>query len=264
MNFLPIAEFEANSDLNSSTEVSPFLATKGYHPRSGFEPPTPWEGKDLTSTARTELRAADKLIDKIKFMKIYLQQQLRWAQALQAEQANRKRQPAPAFKVGDMVMLDTRNIKTRRPSDSLDHKNLGPFKIVRAINNSAYELDLPSSMKIFPVFHPWLLHLDGSDPLPGQVNPPPPPVATDDGEDAWKAIEIVDSTIDKRRKDPITGKKGCLMYKIKYKGYDDWNSKPGWQIWTDAVGCTDLVTDYHYKQGPTKPGPHSSFRTPDD
>jgi len=35
----------------------------------------------------------------------------------------------------------------------------------------------------------------------------------------YKAKEILDLTINKRRKDPITGKKRCLIYKIKYTGY---------------------------------------------
>jgi hypothetical protein len=43
--FLPIAEFEANSSISASTGVSPFMATKGYQPRSGHEPP-----KDMTNT----------------------------------------------------------------------------------------------------------------------------------------------------------------------------------------------------------------------
>ena len=65
-----------------------------------------------------------------------------------------------------MVMLDVRNINTTRPNKSLDYKNLGPFEVVRVINNSAYELKLPPAMEgIFPVFHPWLLHLDNSSPL---------------------------------------------------------------------------------------------------
>ena len=40
VDHVPIAEFEVNSDLNTSTGVSPFLLTKGYIPRSGVEPPT--------------------------------------------------------------------------------------------------------------------------------------------------------------------------------------------------------------------------------
>ena len=153
MSFLPIAEFEANADPNASG-LSPFLATKGYVPRSGVEPPTPWDST-ATQRAKNEFKAADSFVMKMQELRKYLREQLLWIQALQAEQANRRRHPAPEFKVGDMVMLDARNIKTTRPNKSLDHKNLGPFEIVRVINNSAYELKLPPAIEgIFPVFHP--------------------------------------------------------------------------------------------------------------
>ena len=38
-DWLPFAEFEVNSAVSSSTTIVPFLATKGYIPRSGLEPP---------------------------------------------------------------------------------------------------------------------------------------------------------------------------------------------------------------------------------
>ena len=68
-----------------------------------------------------------------------------------------------------MVMLDSRNIKTTRLNYSLDHKNLGPFPVTRVINNMVYELKLPERINIYLVFHPWLLHLDNSNPLSRQV-----------------------------------------------------------------------------------------------
>ena len=53
-----------------------------------------------------------------------------------------------------MVILDARNIKTTRLNKSLDHKNLGPFEIIRVINNSAYKLKLsPAIEGIFLVFY---------------------------------------------------------------------------------------------------------------
>ena len=67
-----------------------------------------------------------------------------------------------------MVILDIRNMKTDRPSRSLDYKNLGPFKVIKVLDNMAYKLDLLLVIKsIHLVFHPWLLHLDESNPLPG-------------------------------------------------------------------------------------------------
>ena len=259
VDFLPIAEFEANSDRSASTGVSPFMATKGYIPRSGLEPPTPWE-VSATQRGKRDMRTADAFIDKIEDLRKYLQKELKWAQALQTEYANRRRQPAPEFRVGDRVMLDGRNIPTTRPNKSLDFKNLGPFTVIRAINNTAYELDLPQTLRgIFPVFHPWLLHLDNSDPLPGQQEPPPPPVHVDEGYAHYVAEEIIDSKIDKRRNDPVTGQRGCLMYKIKYKGFDD---DPEWQPFQDTAQSADLVADFHHKY-PEKEGPHGSFQTPE-
>lgn len=158
-------------------------------------------------------------------------------------------------------MLDSRNIKTTRPVKSLDHKNLGLFKIIRAIDNNDYELELPKLINgVFPVFHPWLLHLDKSKPLPEQTEPPPPPVFIDDEGSDYMVEEVLDAKIDKRFKDPLTGKKGCLMYKIRYTGYDD--DVPAWQSYDEVAGCPDLVADFHFKY-PEKLGPHDSFRTPD-
>ncbi|KAI1559645.1 hypothetical protein PtrEW7m1_011820, partial [Pyrenophora tritici-repentis] len=142
-----------------------------------------------------------------------LRASMQWAQAKQAEYANEGRLPAPAFKVGDQVMLDTRNLRTKRPSASLDLKNRGPFTIVRAINNTAYELDLPANMKrIHNVFHPWLLHLVDDNPLTGQTQDPEVPAefdpeVEDDTEYTVEAIE--DCRINKKLKDPAArGRKG--------------------------------------------------------
>lgn len=262
VDMLPIAEFEANSDINVSTGLSPFLVTKGYIPRSGVEPPTPLD-PSATQRAKRDIKSADAFVEKIDKMRDYLRDQLKWSQALQKEQADRHRLPAPEFKVGDMVMLDRRNIKTVRPNKSLDHKNLGPYRVTKALGNMAYEVDLPQSLKIHPVFHPWLLHLDKSDPLPGQHIPPPPPVETDEDGDIYDVAEILDSKIDGRRKDPVTNEKGCLLYKIKWTGYKDDKDGITWEDFTSAAGCADLVADFHHSQ-PEKPGPHRSFKRPSE
>ena len=158
-------------------------------------------------------------------------------------------------------MLNARNIKTKRPSKGLDYKNLGPFKIVRAISNSAYELKLPQSMKsVFPVFHPWLLHPAYDNPLPGQRQLPPPPLEIDERGDVDEVDEVLDSRIDRRRVDVNTGERGCLMYKLKFPGEEE---PPEWQPYWDADGCDSLIADFHHKY-PDKPGPHRSFLKPAD
>jgi hypothetical protein len=172
-----MAEFEANVTVSSLTGFALFLLTKEYLPRDGIGPP-----KDLTGTApaKRENLNADAFAQWMKDMQTMLRSSLEWAQAKQAGYADQSRLSAPEFKVGDNVMLDTRNLKTRRPCPSLDYKNRGPFVITKVINNMAYELDLPPHMKrIHNVFHPWLLHLVEDSPLPGQVQDPEQPAEFD-------------------------------------------------------------------------------------
>src|SRR5690606_7007646 len=72
----------------------------------------------------------------------------------------RKRQDASnLFKVGDLVMLDGRNLRTRRPTKKFDHKLYGPFKIIKKIGENAFELDLSEhpTMRVHPVFNVALL-----------------------------------------------------------------------------------------------------------
>ena len=67
--------------------------------------------------------------------------------------------------------------------------------------------------------------------------------------------------MNKRKKDLVTSKRGYLMYKIRYIGYD--GEVPEWQIFTDTTRYLDLVANYHY-QHPNRAGPHRTFITPED
>ena len=58
------------------------------------------------------------------------------------------------FRVGNRVILNIKNIKTKRNNKGLNYKNLGSFIIKRIINNTAYKLDLSCIMaSIFLVFY---------------------------------------------------------------------------------------------------------------
>ncbi|KAA8616751.1 Chromo domain-containing protein [Pyrenophora tritici-repentis] len=206
----------------------------------------------------------------MKTLQDELRASMQWAQAKQAEYANEGRLPAPAFKVGDQVMLDTRNLRTKRPSASLDLKNRGPFTIVRAINNTAYELDLPANMKrIHNVFHPWLLHLVDDNPLTGQTQDPEVPAefdpeVEDDTEYTVEAIE--DCRINKKLKDPAArGRKGkttqgLLQYLVRWANYPDGPDNPSWEPYMNLADSADTVTRYHLDH-PNKPPMHRKFKS---
>ena len=163
----------------------------------------------LNPTNRAQIIAADATAERTEATQAFLREQISWTKALQEQQAKRHRHAAPELRVGDRVMLDAWYIKTSRPNAGLDHKKLGPYTIKRSINKAAYELDLPPSMKIYPVFHPWLLHLANDEPLPGQVVPLPPltEVNEEEGTGAYETTRVVASKISQRRKDPVTGQK---------------------------------------------------------
>jgi hypothetical protein len=61
------------------------------------------------------------------------------------------------LKKGDKVYLLRRNINIKRPSDKLDHKKLGPFKISEVVGLVNYHLELLKTMNIHFVFHILLL-----------------------------------------------------------------------------------------------------------
>ena len=113
----------------------------------------------------------------------HLQADIFHAQHRQQENADSKRQPAPAFKVGDKVWFNTQNVTTQCPSHKLDHRRLGPYEIIKVVSPYTYKLQFPAAVQYYPVQHVSLLDPFDDDPLPGQHNAPPPPVIMDDAEE---------------------------------------------------------------------------------
>ncbi|KAH8144283.1 uncharacterized protein LAJ45_11743 [Morchella importuna] len=147
--FLPLAEFAHN---NASTEplgVSPFFANYGYNPQLDVLP--------AEETRKVTPKEVREFANAISTLQAALRSEILYAQAAAAESANATRLPEPRLEVGDMVWLSRKHIRTTRPSDKLDHKRLGKFKILERIGSHAYRLELPASMKSHPVFHVSLL-----------------------------------------------------------------------------------------------------------
>ena len=135
--FLPLAEFVYNNAQNASTKVSPFYANYGYHPRSSPR---------LVITEEVVNPSAEELATKLQKIHTQLRSQLESAQATYKEKYDRHVKEHPPFAVGDKVWLMRKNIKTNRPSQKLDVKRLGPFKILEVIdeNKMIFKLELLS------------------------------------------------------------------------------------------------------------------------
>jgi hypothetical protein len=72
---------------------------------------------------------------------------------------NKSKLKRPRFRERDLIYLLRKNIKTTRPSDKLDYKKFGPFKVKRNIKDISYELYLPLTIRIYSVFYISLLEL---------------------------------------------------------------------------------------------------------
>ena len=61
------------------------------------------------------------------------------------------------YAVGDVVLLNTEYLRFKNRPKKLQKRFMGPFQIKRKISKVAYELDLPVSWSIHPIFHNSLL-----------------------------------------------------------------------------------------------------------
>ena len=73
------------------------------------------------------------------------------------------------LKEGDKVYLLRKNIVTKRPSYKLDHKKLGLFKIIKVKGLVNFQLVLPKTINIYPVFYISLLELAPLRALPAPI-----------------------------------------------------------------------------------------------
>ena len=77
---------------------------------------------------------------------------------------------------------------------SFDYQCLGPFVITTQINDATFLLNLPSHMRLHPVFHSSLLEPCYISSIPNRIVPPPPSVQLADGPE-YEVADILDSKI---------------------------------------------------------------------
>jgi len=97
---LGTAEFAYNNKINSSTKVLPFMANNGRNPRMGFE-----------MRKKGKVLRAEEFAVKMKEIQEEAQAVLRKAQEEMKKQADRHKGEVEEYKVGDMVLLSTKELK---------------------------------------------------------------------------------------------------------------------------------------------------------
>ena len=146
--FLPTVELVINSLPNSSTGFSPFYLNYGY------EPVTPIELIREDERAKTESVAS--FIQRVASDWKLARENLNRSVHLQTKYYDKKGRDV-GYKVGDLVLLSTRNLKLKSTPGKLQKRFVGPFRVIETIGEQAYRLSLPDEWRIHPVFHVSLL-----------------------------------------------------------------------------------------------------------
>lgn len=225
VSLLPTAQFAYNN-APGPTGISPFYANYGKHPRIDRE------NRELRPIAEK----AQIKVEEIKSLHEMLKEELQKIRQENAVRANKKRSEGPDFEEGEMVYLLRKNIKTKRPSDKLDHTKLGPYEIIEKLGPVTFRLKLPKRMRIHDVFHKSLLET-------APVNAQPSYVEIDE------EFEKQEYEVEEIRGHRKRGRGS--QYLVKWADYDESEN-----TWEPGGNLTpSLLRQYHQKQPKYHPSP---------
>jgi len=148
--WLGTAEFAYNNKVHSSTQMTPFKANYGQDPRMGFE-----------GRKKGKYEGAKKFIEKMKEIQEEARVALGKAQEEMKKYADRKRGEVNDYKVGDLVMLSTKDLKYQmvgRRTEKLTERFVGSYKVKKIVSSNAVELELSDTIKIHLVVNISRIH----------------------------------------------------------------------------------------------------------
>jgi len=138
-----MAEFAYNNKAHSSMKTLPFKANYRQDPRIEFK-----------MRKKGRYKGAEKFMTKMREIQEETKAALGKAQEEMKKYTNRKRAEVDEYKVEDLVMLSTKDLKYQmieRRIEKLTERFVGPYKIKKIVLTNAVELKLPSMIKIHPV-----------------------------------------------------------------------------------------------------------------
>ena len=144
---------------------------------------------------------------------------------------------SPAFKEGDLVWLDSRNLKTGQIR-KFSPRREGPFKIEKILGPVTAKLELPPRWKIHPVFHVSLLTPYHENETHGPNFTRPTPDLIDNKEE----YEI-ETIVSHRRKG------NQWQFLVKWKGYP--TSDNSWETEENLEHSEETLNEYKEQHGIT-------------
>ena len=180
-NWLGTAEFTYNNKAHLSTKMLSFKANYRQDPRMGFE-----------MRKKGKYEGAEKFVTKMKEIQEEAKAVLGKAQEEIKKYTNRKRGEANEYKVGDLVMLSTKDLKyqmTSRRTEKLTERFVSPYKVKKIISANAVKLELPSTIRIHLVVNVSRIHRYIGQ-VEGQRKEQSTPVIIK-GEEEWEVKRIL-------------------------------------------------------------------------
>jgi len=181
LEWLGTVEFAYNNKVYSSTQIIPFKANYRQNPRIGFK-----------GRKKGKYEGVKKFIKKMKEIQKEARAALGKAQDEMKKYTNKKRGEVDDYKVGDLVMLSTKDLKYQmvgRRTEKLTERFVGPYKVKRIVLANAVELELPSTIRIHLV-----VNISRIYKYVGQVEgqkKEQPALVIIEGEEEWEVERIL-------------------------------------------------------------------------
>jgi transposase InsO family protein len=216
-NLLPMAEFAHNNSFINSTGCSPFRMLYGYDPHM-----------DLRIDEHISIPSLQDRWTKIAELQTHAKEQWKRTQERSMEYVNRHRKDME-FKVGDKVLLSTKNLRFKIPKKKLWKRFIGPLQVIDRVGSNAYRLQLPSEWRMHNVFNiEYLEPFKGS----GEEDTEFPNALAIDDHDEYEIEEVLDKTSKGRH----------THYLVKWKGWpSEYNQ---WLPQNDMGNAKEAIQDF--------------------
>jgi len=152
--------------------------------------------------------------------------------------ADRERGEAEEYKVSDLVLLSTKDLKYQmigRQTEKFTEHFVGPYKVKAIVSSNAVELELPSTIRIHPVVNVSRIQRYKSQ-VEGQRKETPQSMVIE-GEEEWKVEKIVNKRKVRGRDKYLVRWKGCTAEE------DTWENRE------NLKNAMELVEEFEREYG---------------
>ena len=157
---LPLAEYAYNNSKANAHKLTPFFANYGFHSQ------TEWmKERDVQNPGATTYTHGMQTVQNKS------RKTLEQTREAMKKYYDQRATPQQDIDIGDLVMLNAKNIRTKRSTKKLSPRLYGRFKVLETRGNRAFKLDISPRWKIHAVFHVSLLETSKVSDRPNREQP---------------------------------------------------------------------------------------------